>query len=157
MKYKRLQKEELQELEKEFIRFLSSAQITGADWGKMKVKETEKAEELIEVFSDLVYEKVLSKIKYLEYRDEKILTIFCCLPEKILLAGITVKEGSSLSLLTPGAFKTWNEKEANDVNIIKSERTYLKDRGSEVFELLQKGCVITDDYLFNVLNNIENS
>lgn len=154
MKYKRLGNEELQGLEKEFIHFLSSAQITGSDWEKMKVAEPLKAEELIEVFSDMVYDKVLGKIQYLEYRDEKMLTIFYCKEDKIILAGIVVREGSALNLMTPGVFKTWNKENAGEVNILKSERTYLKERKMEVFELLQTGCLITDDYLFNLLNGI---
>ena len=43
MKYKRLGTSELKELENEFIIFLSSAQITGLDWDKMKKIEQEKA------------------------------------------------------------------------------------------------------------------
>ena len=39
MKYKRLTTDELQALEKEFVHFLASAQITGQDWIKMKEKE----------------------------------------------------------------------------------------------------------------------
>ena len=76
MKYKRLSIEELKALEKEFISFLASAQITGQDWEKMKVEEASKAEELIDVFSDLVYEKVMNKIQYLEYRDQRSINIF---------------------------------------------------------------------------------
>jgi hypothetical protein len=56
MKYKRLTTEELKHLEKEFVNFLASAQITGSDWEKMKANEIEKAEELLDVFSDLVFE-----------------------------------------------------------------------------------------------------
>ena len=154
MKYKRLSIEELKELEKEFIHFLAAAQITGPDWEVMKVKEPERTEELIDVFSDMVFDKVLSKIRYLEYRDEKMLTIFHCQPDRITLSGITVKEGSSMNLLTPGVFKTWNKNDAANVNIIKSERYYLKEREMEVFELLQSGCMITDDFLFNLLVNL---
>ena len=39
MKYKRLDSSELKALEKEFIHFLASAQITGSDWEKMKLEE----------------------------------------------------------------------------------------------------------------------
>ena len=82
-KYKCLTADELQNLEKEFINFLASAQITGSDWEKMKKDEVEKVEELIAVFSDLVYEKVLSKIKFLEYRDTKTLNILIVLMIKL--------------------------------------------------------------------------
>lgn len=154
MKYKRLTSEELQALEKEFIHFLSSAQITGQDWLKMKEKELEKAEELIDVFSDVVYEKVMSKIKFLEYRDSKTLNIFNCTDDKIILIGLRVKEHSHMDLTASDLFLQWNEHNTSSVNIIKSEKKYIKDRGIEVFELLQSGCLITDDELFNLLSGL---
>ncbi len=109
MKYKRLAASELQHLEKEFINFLASAQITGPDWEKMKVNEFQKAEELIDVFSDVVYDKVLSKIKFMEFRDEKTMNIFSILEDKIILLGLRVKENSSMNLTGTDVFTQWNE------------------------------------------------
>jgi len=154
MKYKRLTTEELQALEKEFIHFLSSAQITGPDWEKMKKNEIEKANELIDVFSDAVYDKVLSKIKFLEYRDEKTLNIFNCGEEKITLVGLRVKEHSALNLTATDVFTQWNESHTSAVNVIKTEKNYSKERGVEVFELLQSGCMITDEKLFKLLSGM---
>ena len=154
MKYKRLSSEELKHLEKEFVNFLASAQITGADWEKMKVNELEKAEELLDVFSDLVFEKVMSKIKYLEYRDEKTLNIFSCEQERIFLVGIRVKENSALDLTSADVFTQWNDSHTSAVNLIKNDKKYNKERGVEVFELLQTGCFITDDRLFKILNGM---
>lgn len=154
MKYKRLTKEELMELQPEFVNFLASAQITAQDWEKMKQKDSFKAEELIDVFSDMVYENVLGKINYLEYRDNKSLNIYFCSADVIILVGLRVKENSNLDLTRDDVFKQWNEEAMNAVNIIKSEKKYLKGRGEEVFELLQNGCFITDDRLFNTINNL---
>lgn len=154
MKYKRLESTELKELEREFVRFLASAQITGTDWEKMKVEAVEKAEELINVFSDLVYEKVMSKIDYLEYRDNKSLNLFHFTNEKIVLVGLRVKENSSLDLMKENVFEAWNQSNMNSVNLIKTEKVYMKERGLEVFELLQTGCFITDGKLFNLLKEL---
>ena len=154
MKYKRLENAELKALEKEFIHFLSSAQITGSDWEKMKTKETEKAEELIDVFSDLVYEKVMSKIDHLEYRDNKSLNLFHFTNDKILLVGLRVKDNNSLDLMTDNVFEAWNQSNMNSVSLVKTEKGYSKERGLEVFELLQTGCFITDGKLFNLLKEL---
>ncbi len=154
MKYKRLESAELKELEKEFIHFLASAQITGSDWEKMKVNELEKAEELIDVFSDLVYEKVMSKIDYLEYRDNKSLNLFHFTNEKIVLVGLRVKESSNLDLMSHNVFDAWNQSNMNSVNLIKTEKAYLKEKGIEIFELLQTGCLISDGKLFNLLKEL---
>ena len=154
MKYKRLAKEELKALEKEFVNYLSSAQITGQDWEKMKREDTLKAEELIDVFSDMVYEKVLTKIKFLEYRDKKTLNIFCCEEEQITMLGIRVNENSSIDLTASDVLPTWNKSNNDAVSVVKSEKKYVKERGVEVFELLQSGCLISDDKLFNLIKDI---
>lgn len=154
MKYKRLGTSELKELEKEFIIFLSSAQITGLDWDKMKKNEQEKAEELIDVFSDLVYEKVMSKIFFLEFRDKKELNIFHFEDDKIVLNGIRMKEDSSIDLLSDDLFSEWNANKSNEISIIKTEKVYIKERGIELFEMLEKGCYITDDKLFKAIADL---
>jgi|SRR3954471_17047027 len=154
MKYKRLTTEELNALEPEFINFLAAAQITGPDWDKMKKKELSKADELIEVFSDMVYEKVLSKIKFLEYREKTTLNIFNCKEEQIELVGMRVNEHSQLDLTATDISSQWSESHANAVNVIKTERPYSKERNLEVFDLLQSGCLITDDKLFTILKEM---
>jgi hypothetical protein len=154
MKYKRLTSEELEALQQDFINFLASAQITGSDWEKMKRDENEKANELVDVFSDLVYDKVLGKISYLEYRDSKTLNIFYFGVEKVQLTGLRVKETSTLDLTSPDVISQWNSANNASVNIVRSEKKYEKERQQEIFELLQTGCMITDDRLFKLLNTL---
>lgn len=154
MKYKRLTNEELQALEKDFVNFLSSAQITATDWEKMKQNENEKSMELIDVFSDMVYDKILRKINFLEYRESKTLNIFKCEAEKIQLIGLRVKENSSLDLTAPNVFNQWNEHNNGAVTIVKSEKEYSKTREVELFEMLQAGCFITDNRLFDLLSKL---
>jgi len=154
MKYKRLGAKELDALEKEFITFLSSAQITGSDWEKMKKNESGKAEDLIDVFSDLVYERVMGKINYLEFRDNKELNIFHFENDKISLAGLRVKENSSIDLLAEGVFKDLNSINTDEITVIRTEKFYLKERGVEIFELLEEGCYITDDKLFKAIADL---
>ena len=56
MKYRRLDQNELKTLEKDFIEFLASQSITADEWENMR-KEQQLG--LIDIFSDLVFEKVL--------------------------------------------------------------------------------------------------
>jgi len=154
MKYKRLTPEELQALEPDFITFLASMQITGPDWEKMKKEENTQATELVNVFSDIVYDKVLGKISYLEYRDAKTLNIFHFGEDKIRLVGLRVKENSTFDLTAPDVLAQWNTSNNASVNVVRSEKNYEKEKQLEVFEMLQSGCLITDDRLFKTLNSL---
>jgi hypothetical protein len=93
-------------------------------------------------------------LKYLEYRDEKTFNIYSCEQEKIFLVGLRVKENSPLDFTAADIFTQWNDSHASAVNVIKNEKKYSKERGVEVFELLQTGCFITDDRLFKILNGM---
>ena len=66
MKYKRLTKEQLEELHEEFINFLATQSITAQEWADIKTNQPNVAEEELDVFSDLIWEGVLSKVNYLE-------------------------------------------------------------------------------------------
>jgi hypothetical protein len=154
MKYKRLTIDELTALQPDFVNFLASMQITAPDWEKMKLNEGEKANELVDVFSDVVYDKVLSRISYLEYRDAKTLNIFYFGEDKIRLVGLRVKEGGKLDLTAPNVLDQWGENNNASVNVVRSERAYEKEKQLEIFELLQSGCLITDDKLFRLLSSI---
>ena len=66
MKYRRLSKEQFEELHKEFINFLATQSLTAEEWSKLKLEKPELASKEMDIFSDLVWESVLSKVKYLE-------------------------------------------------------------------------------------------
>ena len=66
MKYRRLTKQQLEELQPEFVNFLATQSITGEGWKNLKEEKPEVAEDEIDVFSDLIWEGVLNKVVYLE-------------------------------------------------------------------------------------------
>src|SRR5690554_7284010 len=66
MKYTRLTKEQLEELHQEFINFLAAQSITGEEWEALKKNSPEVAEDELDVFSDLIWEGVLSKVRFVE-------------------------------------------------------------------------------------------
>ena len=75
-KYRLLTQEELKPLEEDFVKFLSANTVAADDWDKIKKEDPKKAEGLIEIFSDIVWEKALEKIKCLEARTEKDMKVF---------------------------------------------------------------------------------
>ena len=66
MKYRRLSKEQFEELHKEFINFLATQSITVSEWKLLNEKKPEVAEAELDVFSDLVWEGVLENVIFLE-------------------------------------------------------------------------------------------
>ncbi|GAA5221110.1 DUF6495 family protein [Membranihabitans marinus] len=148
MKFRRLETDELTALEPEFIRFLAANQVTASDWEKLKAEDVEKAHGLIDLFSDIVFEKILSGVDYLEQRDPKTIRIFKFEEEKVVMNGLTVK-GSDVIDLTKdqdaAVLKQLFEMSAGKLNIFSGEKKYRKPKLEEIFDLMEKGCLILKD------------
>ena len=69
MKYRTLKEDELLGLEEEFKQFLIVNGIHNDEWVKMNQEETDKAVELVNIFSDTVLQTVYEKIKFIDDDD----------------------------------------------------------------------------------------
>ncbi|MBT8323233.1 MAG: hypothetical protein KJO94_07135, partial [Eudoraea sp.] len=76
MKYARLTREQFEEMNQEFINFLATQSTTAEEWETLKTENPEVAEQELDVFSDLVWEGVLSKVEYLENISEQHMHLF---------------------------------------------------------------------------------
>ena len=146
MKFRRLNKEELEELEQEFVQFLVANTITGDDWVKLKDEEPEKAEGLIDVFSDIVFEKVVKNIRFLEYRTPDDIKTFQCLDEKIVLNGLRMEGQAAIDLTTdlpPAEMFKQLQKDDVKLQIYTAEKAYVPNREAELFRMIEGGAKIS--------------
>lgn len=146
MKFRRLNSEELQELEAEFVQFLVANTITSEDWVKLKDEEPSKAEGLIDVFSDIVFEKVVSNIHYLEYRTPDDIKTFHCQEEKIIMNGLRMEGKAEIDLTTelpPAEMMKVLQQADVKLQIYTAEKGYVPDRSVELFRMLEGGAKIS--------------
>jgi hypothetical protein len=148
-KFRRLTIDELEELKDEFINFLTVSGIYADDWQKILKKQPVAADNFIDNFSDLVFEKSLKKIKYLENKSDKDLKLFKCLDDKIQLIGLEVKEGSEFSF--ENAFQSLDDYQM-DILKYKTEKAYRPERSVELYNMMQAGCTDSDGVLFESLS-----
>jgi hypothetical protein len=149
--YRRLSSVELQELRKEFIEYLVLNGITAEEWDQMKQNDLPKAEKIIELFSDVVFESILRKISFLEYRDKTTLRLFQCLSEKLVVVAMEAPKESNVDFTDNSYLNKAAHHPPEALKIYTSEKKYSRKRETELFEMLQTGCVITDDKLFKTL------
>lgn len=154
MKYKRLTKEQLEELHQEFINFLATQSITADEWDQIKEKQPETAEQELDIFSDLVWEGVLQKIKYLENISAQHMYLFDCEETKMRLIGLKVMD-ESVDLTTKSGFEWLRENLLEDsVELFHSEKSYSEDPQADKFELIEQGAVITRGDLFRYFDRL---
>lgn len=151
MKYRRLTKEQLEELHPEFINFLASQKITAREWSAIKEQRPEVAEQELDVFSDLIWEGVLNKAQYLVNAAPDQLFLFKAHNETIQL--ILVKTNSGTDLTTAEGLAWLSENLTEDtVELLTANKAYAGERNAEVFSLIEKGAEITKGELFEALD-----
>ncbi len=149
--YRRLSTVELEELQKEFIEYLVLNGITAEDWEQMKLKDSIKTEKVIDLFSDVVFESILRKTAFLEFRDKTKLHIFQCLPEKLVVVSMEAPDSEDADFTDNTYISKAAHQPPASLKVYTTEKKYSRKRESELFEMLQTGCVITDDRLFKTL------
>ncbi|MCB0705682.1 MAG: hypothetical protein KDC34_10250 [Saprospiraceae bacterium] len=158
MKYRQLNTDELQELEQEFIQFLASNQITASDWEKLKQNQPEKVTELITLFSDIVFDKILKEATYLEYREARDLKTFYCGPDKIVMLGLYIEGDASLDFtenLPPEEMLAKIQGSSAQLKMYRAEKSYQGEREQELFRMLEGGALISKEgNLFNTLQGL---
>ncbi|MCB9051819.1 MAG: hypothetical protein H6556_20480 [Lewinellaceae bacterium] len=159
MKYRRLQQDELESLEKDFIRFLATNQVTASEWEKLKDEESEKVEKLIRIFSDIVFEKVLNDVQYLEYKTPKDIKTFHFEEDRIVMNGLLVEGQTSFDFTleqSPQQMLQQIQLTGAKLKLYTAEKAYSRARNMEIFEMIENGALISKDGgLFRTLEGLK--
>lgn len=150
-KYRELNPEELKSLEKEFVDYLIVNGITADDWVRIKEEEKEKAEDIITLFSDVVLEGVLRKVQFLEFRTKSDIKAFQCLNDKMVLVGMS-SDNSAVDFTNESFFQKASSEAPSGVKVYTTEKPYGQSRESELFEMIQNGCQISDGQSFKAIS-----
>ena len=154
VKYAKLTKEQFEELNEEFAVFLAAQSIDVGEWTKIKSEKPDLAEKQLEVFSDFVWEKVLSNAGYLDHFSKNSLNLFKCGEDRIFRILVKVnKEG--IDLLNEDDFNWFLDNSKDEqVEYLKGEKTYAKERNEEAFDLIKQGSVVSNGELFEAISKL---
>lgn len=154
MKYKRLTKEQLEELHQEFATFLATQSIDKNEWDKIKVKTPEVAEQELDVFSDLIWENVLTNAHYLEHFSKNHIFLFHCQENHIdsmviksLVSDVDFLQKSGMEWLSDNLF-------TDTVEMLTGKKGYDGDRNTSIFNLIKEGAILSDGQLYLQINSI---
>jgi hypothetical protein len=149
-KYRVLSNEELLTFKKEFIDYLVVNGLTAKDWEEIKIDELEKANQIIELFSDVIFERVFRKVTYLDFKSKNSLMSFQCLSDKMVLVSLDLKD-DSINLLDVKVYNDMIISPPSNVKIYTSQKEYSLVREEELFKMVNSGCEISDGSLFKSL------
>lgn len=154
MKYARLTQEQLEELHEEFINFLATQSITASEWESLKTEKPEVAEEELDVFSDLIWEGVLSRVEYLENVSAQHMHLFYLTEKEMKLISVKVRN-PEIDLTTQEGF-TWFKKnwQSDYIDYLTASKAYSQDQNQDKFDLIRQGGVITRGDLYRWFDEI---
>jgi hypothetical protein len=154
MKYKRLTKEQFEALHQEFSNFLATQSIDKAEWDSIKINKPEVADQELDVFSDLIWEGVLTNANYLEHFSKNYIFLFHC--QEKLIQSIVLKalepqvdfmEKEGLQWLSDNLF-------TDTVEIHLGKKDYEAERNIAIFDLIKQGAILSDGQLYLQINGI---
>lgn len=154
MKYKRLTKEQFEALHQEFATFLASQTIDKKEWDEIKLNKPEVAEQELDVFSDLIWEGVLTNAQFLEHFSKNHIFLFHfqndfiqSMVVKSLVADVDFLTTEGLQWLTENLF-------TETVEIHLGKKNYDAERNESIFDLIRQGAILSDGQLFIQINTI---
>ena len=154
MKYSRLTKEQFDELHTEFVNFLATQAIDKAEWDKIKIEQPEIAEQELDVFSDLIWEGVLSRAEFLEHFSKNHIFLFQCFDTNV--KSIVLKSlVPETDFLTKEGLQWLSDNMFSDTIEMKiGKKDYSEDRNNAIFQLIQQGAFLSGGELFKQINTI---
>lgn len=157
MKYKRLTKEQFEELHQEFSNFLATQSIDKAEWDTIKAENPEVAEQELDVFSDLIWEGVLANANYLEHFSKNHIFLFHC--QENFIQSIVLKSlVSEVDFMTREGLQWLSGNLFTDmVEIHLGKKEYEGERNPAIFDLISQGAILSDGQLYLQINGIINS
>ena len=157
-KFRLLTIEELKEMEKEFVEYLILVGITADDWVKIKNEDPENAENIVHLFSDVVFEKIMRETQFIEKRETKELIALQCLKDKFVLIGLNASKvpdlmegGYEANLLDHEYLKKAMQSPPSNLEVYTTEIPYKLSREEEIFKMTKEGFDISDGKLFKTL------
>ncbi|MGV6846564.1 MAG: DUF6495 family protein [Lutibacter sp.] len=156
MKYIRLTKEQLTNLHEEFAKFLATQKIDAKKWETLKKENSKLVEEELDLFSDLVWEKSLSNVKFIDHISEKYLNLFQCNSKEMVRIVVNLNHPTK-SFLNDKDFNWFlNHLNHSSIEYFKGTKKYTEDRNKELYKLIEKGGQISDGKLFKNLIQLIN-
>ena len=154
MKYQRLTKEQFEELNSEFVNFLATQAVDKAEWDKIKLQKPEVAEQELDVFSDLIWEGVLTRTEYLENFSKNHIFLFQCF-DTYLKSIVLISQVKEVDFLTKDGLKWLIDNMFTDnIEMKVGKKQFEEERNTSIFELIQQGSFLSDGQLFKQINGI---
>ena len=146
MRFRRLSQDELFSLETEFKQFLVIHEQYDEEWRKLASEHPEKAEQFIELFSDLVLAKIYSDVSFLIHFSSNMISFFDVRNDP--MHAYHVKYTGEQKLNKKYQLKDLLADHFDELAFYRATKIRSKEKEDEVHDLIEKGCELSDEKTF---------
>ena len=149
MKYARLTKEQLEELHPEFITFLATQSIDKMEWDDIKKNRPHVAEQEIDLFSDMIWEKALTNVTHIDHFSKNYIFLFKCM-QNAVFSFVIKTNNSQIDFVSADGIQWLSENLFSDeIEITKGKKDVSENRNESLFEIIKQGGIISKGELYN--------
>jgi hypothetical protein len=156
MKYARLTKEQLEELHPEFITFLATQSIDKIEWDDIKKNRPNLAEQEIDIFSDMIWEKALTNVSHIDHFSKNYIFLFKCYQNEVLTFVIKTNNPQIDFVSADGINWLSENLFSDEVEITRGKKDLSENRNESLFEIIKQGGIISKGELFTKLDSLIN-
>ena len=129
---------------------------TFGQWSLIKRTDAVRADEMIDLFSDMVLERVLKNIKTLEFKTPDKWYVFRYNEHDAVCILLESDDASTTNLVeTPFNELFGSEEHIKNINLSRLQKPHKKAREEEIFNLMNNGGTIAADQLFDAFADFE--
>lgn len=142
MKYRSLHKEELEGVRDEFVQFLAANSITKDQWSSIKQDQPDAAQKMIDLFSEIFWDKVLDNLAWAQIREPKNFRVFQ-VKDKWEMIHLKISKDCPFDLTQKDHVQAIGsgavDFSALGLEVFTGTKPLKKDRKMELFEMLESG------------------
>ncbi|NNF21223.1 MAG: hypothetical protein HKN67_04730 [Saprospiraceae bacterium] len=155
-RYRLLSNNELKHFEKEFIGFLVVNGIQPDLWQRMKEENSNEVEKIVELFSEVIFENIARKTRYLAYINSSQLFVFNFEKDKGCLLIVETDSPPMPTCRSENEILQYIQNHEENLLITFQEKDYIESREEEVFRMMQS-CMLINSNVYDTLFKIYNA
>ena len=127
--------------------------VTANDWEYLLTNDIEKSNKILDAFGEVVFEDIMRKTQFLEFRSVGELITFNCTSGLIYMAGIRFGnyEKQRIDLNNDQSIKRLLENSSDGIMVFTDHKKYKSNREKEIFDMIEEGCSISDGKIFKAI------
>lgn len=135
---------------------MATQSIDKKEWDDLKSNKPEIADQEIDVFSDMIWDRAISNVNFIDHFSNNYIFLFKCVDTTVYSYVINTKDETVDFLTTEGINWLSENMFSNAIEIQKGKRNISDDRNGALFSIIKQGGIISKGDLFMKLDNLLN-